>query len=119
MLRLFFDHDFNHKIRRGLKERIAELDFVTPHQLGNITESDENHLVRALKNRRLVISHDVNTMTDAANKRLKNGESIFGLILVPQDLPIGDAITELEIIINCSDEDEFKNRVNFLPIGLT
>ena len=119
MLRLFFDHDFNYKILRGLKERIADLDFVTPHQLGNITESDENHLVWALKNRRVVISHDVNTMTDAANKRLKNGESIFGLILVPQDLPIGDAVTELEIIINCSDENEYENRVEYLPLGLT
>ncbi len=119
MLRIFFDHDFNHKILRGLSERITVLDFVTPHQLGNIKESEENHLVWALENRRVVISHDVNTMTDAANQRLKNGESIFGLILVPQEMPIGDAIAELEIIITCSEESEFENLVKFLPLGLT
>lgn len=119
MLKIFFDHDFNHKILRGLQQRILELDFVTPIQLGNITESDENHLIWALENQRVVISHDVNTMTDAANQRLKNGESIFGLILVPQELPIGDAITELEIIIKCSEEAEFEDLVLFLPIGLT
>ena len=119
MLRLFFDHDFNCKILRGLVKRIPDLDFITPNQLGNITESDENHLVWAFENRRVVISHDVNTMTDAANQRLKNGESIFGLILVHQVMPIGDAIAELEIIINCSDENEFENLVKFLPLGLT
>ena len=118
MLRLFFDHDFNHRILRGLIQKIPELDFITPNQLGNITESDENHLVWALENRRVVISHDVNTMTEAANQRLKGGESIFGLILVPQEMPIGDAINELEIIIRCSEENEFENNVKYLPFGL-
>jgi hypothetical protein len=119
MLRLFFDHDFNHKILRGLEQRIPDLDFVNPNILENITETDENHLIWALENRRVVISHDVNTMTDAANRRLKNGEPIYGLILVPQEMPIGDAIAELEIIINCSQEAEFENLVLFLPLGLT
>lgn len=118
MLRLFFDHDFNHHILRGLLQRIPDLDFVTPLQLGNITESDANHLVWALKNHRVVVSHDVNTMTDAAYQKLKNGELIYGLIIVPQDMPIGDAISELEIIILCSEENEFKNFVKFLPFGL-
>ena len=119
MLRILFDHDFNHKILRELVQKIPDLDFITPNQLGNIAETDENHLIWALANRRVVVSHDVNTMTDAAHQRLKNGESIFGLILVPQEMPIGDAITELEIIINCSDENEFEDLVKFLPMGLT
>ncbi len=45
MLRLFFDQDFNHKILRGLIQRIPNLDFITPIHLGNINESDENHLL--------------------------------------------------------------------------
>jgi hypothetical protein len=61
MLRLFFDHDFNHKILRGLIERIPDLDFVTPIQLGNITETDENHLIWDFENKRVFISHDANT----------------------------------------------------------
>ncbi len=72
-----------------------------------------------MKNRRVVVSHDVNTISDAANQLLKNGESIFGLILVPQNMPIGNAIVELEIIISCSEENEFENLVKYLPFGLT
>lgn len=49
MLRLFFDNDFNHCILRGLKQKIPDLDFVTPDKLGNTTESDESHLVWAWK----------------------------------------------------------------------
>ena len=115
MLRLFFDHDFSHRILRGLARRIPDLNFVNPNQLGNKTESDENHLIWALENQRVVISHDVSTMSDAAYKRLKNGEPIFGLLLVPQKMAIGEAISELEMIICCSNEDEFENLVKFLP----
>jgi hypothetical protein len=35
---------------------------------------------------------------------------MFGLILVPQNMPIGQVINELEIIIICSEENEFENR---------
>lgn len=116
MLRLFFDHDFNHEIIRGLTKRIPDLDFVTPTQLGNIDESDENHLDWAWENRRIVITHNVNTMTDAANKRFANGKSISGLIIVPQNLAIGEAINDLEIIIVCDTEDQFESRIRYLPI---
>jgi hypothetical protein len=115
MLRLFFDHDFNHRIIKGLTKTVPELDFVTPTILGNIDESDENHLAWAWENRRVVISHDVNTMTDAANKRFDNSESIFGLILVSQSLPIGEVIEELATIIICSKENDFEDVVEFLP----
>ncbi|MBX7171859.1 MAG: hypothetical protein K1X72_12935 [Pyrinomonadaceae bacterium] len=115
MLRIFFDHDLNHKIIKGLTKRISDLDYITPLTLGNIDESDANHLKWAWENRRVTISHDVNTMTDAANQRFANGESIWGLILVPQSLPIGDVIEELMFIISCSDENDFENLIVFLP----
>lgn len=115
MLRVFFDHDFNHKIIRGLTKKIPDLDFVTPLELGNIDESDENHLAWAWQNQRVIISHDVNTMTDAANNRFENDESIFGLILVSQSIPIGEVIEELTVIISCSEENDFENLVVFLP----
>ncbi len=115
MIKLLIDHDFNHRILKGLTKKIPDLDFVTPIQLGNIAESDENHLAWAWENKRVIVSHDVNTMTDAAYQRLKVGNSIFGLILVPQSMPIGDAIEELEIIIKSSEENDFENLVEYLP----
>lgn len=120
MLRLFIEHDFNHKVLRGLKRRISDLDYITADHLVKREESDENHLEWCSKNSRIVISHDVNTFTDAANQRLKDGEQMFGLILVPQTMPIGQAIDELEIIILCSKENEYENcPPEHLPLRLT
>lgn len=115
MLRLFFDHDINYDIIKGLIKKIPNLDFTTPNKLGNSDETDENHLAWAWENKRVIVSHDVNTMTDAAKQRLKNGESIFGLILVSQSMPIGDVINELELIIQISEENDFENSVEWLP----
>lgn len=115
-MKLFIDQDFNHKILRGLVQKIPDLDFITADQLGKSAETDENHLEWALQNSRIILTHDVNTFTDAAYKKLKNGEEIFGLITVPQEMPIGDAVNELEIILSCCEEGEFKNRVEYLPL---
>ncbi|MGI8669739.1 MAG: DUF5615 family PIN-like protein [Aridibacter sp.] len=118
MLRLFIDHDFNYKILRALTQRIPDLDFVTTLQLGKEDETDENHLNWATKENRVILTHDVNTFTNAAYNKLKNGERISGLIVVPQTLQLGIAIDELEIIITCCKENELKNRIEFLPLGL-
>lgn len=124
MLRLFIDHDFNHKILRGLKRRLAnfeaELDYITTNDLGIGADADAEHLVRALEDERVILTHDVNTFTDAANKRLEAEQDMFGLIIVPQNMPIGQAIDELVIIVYCSKEDEFKNRSPvYLPLGVS
>lgn len=118
MLKVLFDQDFNHRILRGLIERVIDLDFTVPSNIGRITETDENHLIWAAQNRRVIVTHDVNTFPEAAYRRLKNGASFYGLIIVPQIMLIGDAVRELEIIISCSDDDDFVDRVEYLPIGL-
>lgn len=66
----------------------------------------------------MIVSHDVNTMTEAANTRLIKGLSIFGLMIVPQKMPVGDAVSELEMIIFCSEEDDFENIIQYLPMNL-
>jgi hypothetical protein len=116
MLRLLFDHNFNHRILRGLEKRIPNLDYTTPQKLNRIKEKDSEHLEWAEKENRVIVTHDVNTFTDAAYKKILNGEKMFGLIVVPQNMPIGVAIDELEIITTCSKENEFENRIEYLPL---
>jgi len=44
------------------------------------------------------------------------GEKMSGLIIVPQEIPIGKAIDDLEIIVTCSLEDEWENVIHYLPL---
>jgi hypothetical protein len=39
-----------------------------------------------------------------------------GLIIVPQEMDLGDAIEELLVIWACSDASEWLNRRSFVPL---
>ena len=39
-----------------------------------------------------------------------------GVILVPDQLAIGRAISDLEIVIECYSQAEMRNRIEYLPL---
>ncbi len=118
MLKLFFDQNFNHRILRGIRRRIPDLDFVTTQILNKEKEVDPKLLKIALKENRVIVTHDKKTFPKYAYAEVMKGESISGVLIVPKDLGIGTATDELVIIIICSEENEFENRVEYLPFGL-
>jgi hypothetical protein len=62
------------------------------------------------------VTHDVNIVPDDAYQRVRNVEPVAGVFIVPQDLPVGEAIAELEILTTCSFEGEWENLIVFIPI---
>ena len=118
MLRLFVDQNFNHRILHGLIKRIPDLNFVTTQILNKEKEADAKLLKLALKQNRVIVTHDKKTFPKYAYAEIMKGESISGVLVVPNVLAIGEAIDELEIIILCSRESEYENRVEYLPLGL-
>ena len=114
-MKLFIDHDFNHRILRGLKRLIPDLDYATAYEIGGHDWEDTKHILWATKENRLILTHDVSTFPDHAAKLIEEGKEITGIILVPQSMPIGQAIEEIELIISCSSIDEYKNLIRRLP----
>ena len=55
-------------------------------------------------------------MIDFAYSRLADGLEMSGVIAIPQELPIGEAIEELSTLIECSLENEWKAQVVFIPL---
>jgi hypothetical protein len=39
-----------------------------------------------------------------------------GIIAIPDDLPIGQAIGQLHIVVVCLEENELENQVLYLPL---
>lgn len=116
MLRIFVDQDFDHDILRGLRLRLRELDAITALQAGLDRKSDPEILEWAASQRRAIVTHDRNTMTGHAYDRVRKGEAVAGVFVVPRELPIGQAIAELEVLIACSMEGECDQLVVFLPL---
>jgi Domain of unknown function (DUF5615) len=116
MLRLLIDENVNHRILRGLKSRLPELDFVTVRQVGLAGFADPLLLRWAVQNDRTTLTHDIKTMLPDAVQLLQGGETIAGLILVPQTLRVGRAIDDLELLIACHSQPEFRDRIEHLPL---
>lgn len=116
MLRLLIDQDFNHHVLRGLTARIPALDAVTARQAGLSNAPDPDLLAWAASEDRLLVTHDKKTMPDHAADRLARGECIAGVLIVPRRLRITEVIDDLEIIVECSEADDWEGVIKYLPL---
>jgi predicted nuclease of predicted toxin-antitoxin system len=116
MIRILFDQNFNGKILRGLKERIPELDCVTTHEIGIEAYSDPQLLSWAATENRVILTHDAKTFPIFAYERMTKGEKMSGVIVVSDQMAIGRAIDDLELIILGRFENKWENNVTRIPL---
>ena len=93
-----------------------ELNIVRAVEVGLSGLDDDVVLAWAAANGRVTVSHDVGTMTDAANRRVAAGEPMSGLIVVPQSLGTGPAITDLHFVADASSDEELQNATIWVPL---
>jgi hypothetical protein len=116
MLRLLTDQNFNGRILRGLRRRVASLDVVRTFDAGLASLEDPDVLEWAAKEERIVVSHDVNTMTAFAYNRVRMGVAMPGVFIVPTSMAIGQAIDELEFAVDEFSAADCSNRVIYFPL---
>ena len=54
-------------------------------------------------------------MIAEAWNRVARGIAMPGLLVIPQDMPIGQTVRELEMLVLASEPDDWRNRVVFRP----
>lgn len=115
MIRFLADQNFNGHILRGLKLRIPEFDCITTYEIGLQGFSDSQLLTWAAKENRVILTHDAKTFPQFAYEKIEKGEKMSGVIVVDDLMPIGRAIEDLEIIIQCRFKNEWENNVTRIP----
>ena len=55
-------------------------------------------------------------MIPDAERCLRIGEPIAGVIFVPKRMAIGRAINDLEITVQCRSQTEMRDRIEHLPL---
>lgn len=116
MLSLLIDQNLDQDILQGLYRRIPNLDAVIALDEGLDRATDPELLAWAAENGRLLITHDHQTMPGHVADRIAAGGLVAGVVIVPQQMQIRQAIADLEIIVMCSSEDEWENVVRRLPL---
>jgi len=116
MLRLAADENFNNDIVRGLLRRKLELDIVRIQDVGLSGADDPTVLEWAAQEGRVLLTHDVTTITRYAYERVKAGQSMPGVFEVSRAVPVGRAIEDILLLAECSLESEWEGQVRYLPL---
>ena len=116
MLRLAADENLNNAIVRGLLRQQPDLDIVRVQDTDVSGADDPTVLEWAAQEGRLLLTHDVSTMTKYAYERVRAGQPMPGVFEVNRAVPIGRAIEDLLLLAGCSREDEWEGQVRYLPL---
>lgn len=116
MLRLAADENFNNNIVRGLRRRNPAVDIVRVQDAGLSGADDAAVLTWAASEARVLVTHDVSTLTRYAYERVDAGKPMPGVFEVGTDLAIGHAIDDLLLLAECSLDDEWEGQVRYLPL---
>lgn len=116
MLCLVSDENFNGDIVRGLFRRHAKLDLVRVQDVGLRQTPDPDILEWAASQGRVLLSHDVSTVPPAAYQRVADEKPMTGVLIVPDRMPLGQAIDEILFLSMDVEPDEWKDQVLFLPL---
>ena len=116
MLRLLTDENINQDIVRGLIRRLPQLDVVSVRDVGLVSQPDPVILDWAASEDRTILTHDLKTMVRDAEQLVAERQPMAGLIFLPNQLALGRAIRDLELVMECYTESEMRNRVVRLPL---
>jgi hypothetical protein len=116
MLRLAADENFNNNIVRGLLRRNPELGIVCIQDVGLSGADDPAVLEWAAQEERVLLTHDVTTITRYAYERVQAGRPMPGVFEVSLTVPIGRAIEDILLLAECSFDGEWEGQVRYLPL---
>ncbi len=116
MLRFAVDENFNNDILRGLLRRKPELDIVRVQDVSLSGAGDSTVLEWAARDGRVLLTHDVTTITRYAYERIQAGQTMPGVFEVSRAVPIGRAIEDILLLAEYSLDDEWENQIRYLPL---
>ena len=116
MLRLLADENFNGDIVRGLLRRRSGLDIVRVQDVGLSGADDATVLAWAGREGRVLLTHDVSTITPYAYERVRAGQPMPGVFEVQCGASVGQIIEDLSLLVDYSLDGEWEGQVRYLPL---
>jgi hypothetical protein len=116
MLPLMADENFNNNIIRGVLRRKADVDIVRVQDVGLSGADDPGVLEWAAQQSRILLTHDVSTITKYAYERIEAGQAMPGVFEVSRIAPIGQVIEDILLLVECSLEGEWAGQIIYLPL---
>jgi hypothetical protein len=113
---LLADENFNNNIVRGLHRRKPDIDLVRVQDVGISGADDPTVLEWAAKYQRVLLTHDVTTITAFAYERVRAGKPMPGVFEVSRSVALRSAIDDILLLATCSEDGEWEGQVRYLPL---
>ena len=101
-MRRLADENFNNDILRALFRGKPEIDVVRAQDAGLTGIDDAALLAWAAEHHRVLLTHDVSTITAHAYRRVMQGEPMPGVFEVSCDLWLRTAVDDILLVTECS-----------------
>lgn len=117
-MRLLLDENFNGDILRGVLRRMPDLDVIRAQDIPELAGKDDpTVLAWAAEHQRLLLTHDVRTMTGFAYERVKAGLPMPGVVEVNDDASIGEVVEAILVLVTAGLPEDIENQVIYLPFN--
>ena len=116
MIRLLADENFNNNIVRGVRLRDPDIDLVRLQDVGLSGANDPSVLEWAAGHQRILLTHDVATITAFAYERVRAGKPMPGVFEVGRTVAVRSAIDDIVLLATCSADGEWDGQVQYLPL---
>ena len=115
-MRWLADENFNNDILRALYRERPGLDIVRAQDVGLTGTTDEILLAWAADQNRILLTHDVSTITAHAYRRVMKGEPMPGVFEVSRKVTVRSAVADIILLSECSNAGEWEGQVRYLPL---
>jgi predicted nuclease of predicted toxin-antitoxin system len=109
-VRFVVDHNFHEPLLAGALRRDPTLSVTRARDVSLDMAEDPELLEWAAQNKRVVLSHDVQTLEGFAYERVKKGLTMPGVVEITLKGTYADLIEDILIVASC-DDSELENRV--------
>jgi hypothetical protein len=116
MTRWLADENFNNNILRALFRENRNIDVVRAQDVGLAGVDDEKVLAWAASQNRILLTHDVSTITSHAYRRIMRGDPMPGVFEISPRVSVRAAVEDLLLLTECSIEGEWEGQVRYIPL---
>jgi len=116
MLKFAADENLNNNIVRGLLRKTPHLDIVRIQDVGLTGADDPTVLEWAAGENRVLLTHDVATMTRYAYARIDEGLPMPGVFEVDPFAPIGPVLRDILLLVELSLDGEWEKQIGYIPL---
>ena len=110
MIRLLADENFNNNIVRAVRIRAPDVDIVRVQDVGLSGADDPTVLDWAAQHRRVLLTHDVSTITAFAYDNAREDKPMPGVFEVGRTIAVRSAVEDILLLATCSVDRNGKVR---------